>query len=192
MSAFRQVYYRSVGTAYDPTNRHQPKPNLTTSNSVGMPLANSTDANTAAPRDSVPVSCSVTLFTKLQQHTHAAGETNPSSAGALGRQDEPAEAFDVQKPIPAHGQRWRQTPHTRGKMQGKQAACNSMTCRHPARAVVQQLTAGLVQLRLESIIEITTGIALTVSQTHPHSLLVVMQEEVCEGQAHNHGDHRVL
>jgi len=29
--------------------------------------ANSTEANTAAPRDSVPVSCSVTLFTKLQQ-----------------------------------------------------------------------------------------------------------------------------
>jgi hypothetical protein len=60
--------------AYDPTNRHQPKPNLTTSNSMGMPLANSTEANTAAPRDSVPVSCSVTLFTKLQQHTCGRGD----------------------------------------------------------------------------------------------------------------------
>ena len=83
-------------------------------------------------------------------------------------------------------------PTHAGEDAGKQAACNSMTCRPPARAVVQQLTAGLVQLRLESIIEITTGMALTVSQTSPHSLLVVMQEEVCEGQAHNHGDHRVL
>lgn len=39
---------------------------LTTSNSEGMPLAISTEANTAAPRDTVPVSLSVTLLTKLQ------------------------------------------------------------------------------------------------------------------------------
>lgn len=52
-------------------SHHQQQQQLTTSNSVGMPLANSTEANTAAPSDTVPVSCSVTLFTKLQQEAAA-------------------------------------------------------------------------------------------------------------------------
>lgn len=65
--------------AHLPTTRYHlirpPPPPLTTSNSEGMPLANSTDANTAAPRDSVPVSCSVTLLTKLRQYSTAQDST---------------------------------------------------------------------------------------------------------------------
>jgi hypothetical protein len=41
-----------------------------------MPLANSTDANTAAPNDTVPVSCSVTLLTKLRESAAAEGSAS--------------------------------------------------------------------------------------------------------------------